>query len=119
MTWDVDFYQAVMGNSDFSSNITTLSKEYYSDAVAPFAIYQFIANEGSPDLSNADQQGNYLIQTNIWASSPTECETLARYAISGINTLDASRITQRSLGRDDDQELFGLAIDCEIWFESP
>lgn len=120
MTWDVEFYQACMSDSDFSTGITTLSKEYFSDAVAPFATYQFIGGSGTPTLSGVGDAGNRLIQLNIVASTPTECETLAKNAITGVkNTLNASNINQRSLGRDSDEELHGIAVDFEVWFDTP
>jgi hypothetical protein len=119
MSWDTEFYAAAMADSDFSSGITALAFEFKSDGVAPFSTYQLISGLATSDLSGTSPEGEHLVQLTVWADSPTEAKQLAQYAIEGIKALNVSGIYQRSLGRDPDEEVFGFAVDFNIWFQTP
>ena len=119
MSWDTEFYAAAMADSDFSSGVTALALEYKPDGVAPFATYQLISGLDTADLSGSSPEGEHLIQLSVWADSPTEAKQLAQYAITGVKALNVSRIYQRSLGRDPDEQVFGFAVDFTIWFQTP
>jgi len=120
MSWDTDFYAAVMANSDFATGVSSLAYEYKADALAPFATYQLVAAGGTNDLGGAGDEGERLIQKTVWASSPTEAKELAEHGIAGAKAgLDVISVDQRSLGRDPDEELFGYAADLLIWFQNP
>ena len=51
MSWDSEFYAAVMANSDFSSGVTALALEFKPDGATPFATYQLINANGTQDTT--------------------------------------------------------------------
>lgn len=120
MSWDSDFYSACMANADFASGINSLAYEYNQKAVAPFATYSLINANSTNDLDGADRGGERLIQLSVWAKSPTQAKELAEYAALGaVAGLEVSNMYERSLGRDDEEEVFGYAFDFTAWFKNP
>ena len=120
MSWSDQFYAALMSSGEFASLISSLSFEYKADAKAPYATYQLITQEGTEDLDGSGVEGYYLIQLNIWASSPTKTHDLAALAVeSAKQNLVVTDVFQRSLSRSADDELFGYAVDFTVWFDNP
>lgn len=121
MTWDADFYSALMSNSDFNTVIDDqLSKEFDADATAPYANYQLIYADGTDDLDGVGLEGGRLIQLSIWALSPSQCEEIGSNAIKGaLSQLQVMSVYQRSLGYDGGEKLFGYAVDFTVWFDTP
>ena len=119
MSWDSEFYAAVMANSDFSSGVTALALEFKPDGATPFATYQLINANGTQDTTGHGFEGERLIQLTVWADSPTDAMRLCEYGSLGAQTLNVVRMYERSLGRDSDSSVFGYAIDFTIWFDSP
>lgn len=120
MTWDVDFYTALMDDSDFSDAVSVLAFEYKAEADLPFAVYQLIAGTDTADLQGTTDEGISLVQLSVVASSPTEAKQIANYAITGAKAgLDVSSVFRRSGGRDPLDESFTYIVDFEIWFDNP
>ena len=120
MSWDADFYAAVIGNTSFASAVTALAYEYKADAIAPFAVYQLINASSINELDESIRQGYRLIQLTVWAANPTLAKEISEYGITGAKaSLSVSDIQERSLGRDADAELFGYATDFRVWYTNP
>lgn len=120
MSWDEDFYQACLSNSNFSAGVTTLFMEYNENAVSPFAKYQLITATGTDDLQGVGDEGERNVQLSVWSASPRLSRQLIGYAKSGVkDNLKLQSVYERSLGFDEDEKLFGYAIDFFIWFDNP
>lgn len=122
MTWDVDFYGAVVADSDFATNVTGgLSFEYRAGAATPYASYQLISAAGTDDLAGAGDEGRRRIQLNVTASSPTKAKLYASYATAGVraSSLKLENKFEQSLGRDEEEQTFTYSIDYLIWFDNP
>ena len=120
MSWDTDFYAAVVADSAFTAAVTTLAYEYKADGVAPFATYQLIGANGTDSLAGASSEGERLIQLSVWAANPTLAKTIAMDAIAGAKAgLTVTSIFERSRGRDADEELFGYLVDFTVFFSAP
>lgn len=120
MSWKQDFYAACNSNSDFSNGINHFFLERKSNAVAPFAKYQLITAVGTPDLEGMSDEGQRNIQLSVWTDSASLSEDLARYAKAGVKSqLNLESTYERSMGFEDDTELYGYAIDFFVWFDNP
>ena len=120
MAWDADFYTAVISDATFSATITALAYEYKPDATLPFATYQLVSAVGEDDLSGAGEEGVRRVQLTVWADNPTQAKTLCEAGIDGAKSqLDVLSVTQRSIGRDEKQEIFGYAADMMVWWQTP
>ena len=120
MSWDSDFYAACMSDSDYKREIDSLAYEYNAKARPPFSSYSLINANSTNDLSGSKRHGHRLVQLSTWAKSPSEAKALAEYAARGVNdSLEVTNIYERSLGRDEEESLFGYAFDFTIWFRNP
>jgi hypothetical protein len=120
MSWDTDLYSALKANTAFNDAITSLAYEYKADAAAPFATYQLIGAPGSSDLDGHTAEGYRTIQVNIAAASPTQAKEIAQNAIIGAKAgLIVVDVFERSLLRDENNDLFGYAIDLTVWYDAP
>lgn len=120
MSWSTEFYAAIKANAAFDAAMTSIFYQYNADAVAPFAKYDLIAGNDTISLAGSSPEGVYLVQLSVWASSPTDAENHALNAIVGAKAnLNVTQVFKRTLGRDDEEELFGYAVDFTIWYDTP
>ena len=120
MSWDTELYSALTSNAAFNDAVTSLSYEYKSDAVAPYASYYLIGAPGTSDLDGHDLSGYRTIQVSVFAASPTLAKEIAQNAIIGAKAgLNVSDVFERSLQRSDNDDLFGYAVDLTVWYDTP
>lgn len=120
MSWDTDFYTALMADSDFSAAVTALAFEYKAKAELPFAKFELIAANDTTDLGGVSDEGFSLVQLDIYATSPTQAKEIAEHAIQGAKAgLNVSSVFRRSGGRDSEDESFRYLVDFELWFDNP
>lgn len=75
---------------------------------------------GTPDLQAVGEEGERNVQLSVWSDSPRTSEQLAKYAFTGVNDqLNLTSVYERSLGFDEEEKLFGYAIDFYVWFDNP